>query len=950
MTMAALLLTTSANAQFPEGFETAVPPAGWAMFTANSATPDWVQSGGGAAHTGASGATITKWYEAVDEIFLATPQFTPAAGEQLTVYEKDFYTYLESEFSIRVSTGTQMDPNGYTTVLWSRGGGTVGNSWSLRQLDLSAFAGTPIHVAFVVETLTASDRSWWVLDDVDLNTPSGPPNDICSSISTVPLIDGVPLVLTGDVTGATGDVWSTLPTVWHRFTTTDCLMDVEISFCGTTPAMSSAYTTMYNGGCALGQSFTGTGYTACGDGNTYFSFAALPAGTYTIPVYGNLPGTSTYTMTVTGNATGADTDGDGIVDACDACPLALDGLANFNTTTCGCDPGYYQTITDMGGNDVITACTICPAGSFCADGVDAVLCPTGRYSALTGQTACVDCAAGSFNAAQGATSCTLCPAGFANPLTGASSCQPCEAGEYSDQLGSENCASCPAGTFNGQMAQTSCTACPNGESSGVGATECTPDVVCNDYVLEFQSGAANANAVTYEVLDETGTVTVLSGNNPVPANGVGTQTLCLVDGCYQLRVTDAAGDGLLGYELRESGTNGSRIIDNNGNMSNGSSSIANGGTFCVPIGAIDLIYSNCDKLDWVNYQYLVCHADPLVSAEWQVGNQNNDGYNFWIFDPNGTYSFRRFHTHAVSDGFSPASATRAARIKINGWNNGALTPHIPTGVLLNVRVRGVYNWNFTEWGPTCTMMIDPAAAACPQVRLQDDPSNTSDFSCGVTRSFGGSNSGLNKLTAKPPQFQPAPLAGGTGVRYQFRFRLPGENVCIVRPAQTSPTLYLNWSAASGPQLEALKTYEVEVRVSKDQGATWCVDSPNPACDPSPVTTWGKTCSVTIGSVVTLAGESSSIATQGDGTISLYPNPNNGEQLFISLTELGAEVSTVNVDIYDMTGKRVAAHTIAVAEGFLNTALDLNGEVASGLYMVNITAGEHTYNERLVIQK
>jgi hypothetical protein len=40
----------------------------------------------------------------------------------------------------------------------------------------------------------------------------------------------------------------------------------------------------------------------------------------------------------------------------------------------------------------------------------------------------------------------------------------------------------------------------------------------------------------------------------------------------------------------------------------------------------------------------------------------------------------------------------------------------------------------------------------------------------------------------------------------------------------------------------------------------------------------------------------------------------------------------------------------VAEGFLNTALDLNGEVASGLYLVNITAGERTYNERLVIQR
>jgi hypothetical protein len=30
-------------------------------------------------------------------------------------------------------------------------------------------------------------------------------------------------------------------------------------------------------------------------------------------------------------------------------------------------------------------------------------------------------------------------------------------------------------------------------------------------------------------------------------------------------------------------------------------------------------------------------------------------------------------------------------------------------------------------------------------------------------------------------------------------------------------------------------------------------------------------------------------------------------------------------------------------------MDLNGEIAGGLYMVNITAGDKTYTERLVIQ-
>jgi hypothetical protein len=40
----------------------------------------------------------------------------------------------------------------------------------------------------------------------------------------------------------------------------------------------------------------------------------------------------------------------------------------------------------------------------------------------------------------------------------------------------------------------------------------------------------------------------------------------------------------------------------------------------------------------------------------------------------------------------------------------------------------------------------------------------------------------------------------------------------------------------------------------------------------------------------------------------------------------------------------------VNDGHLHTALELNSDLASGLYMVNITAGNETFTERLVIQK
>ena len=82
---------------------------------------------------------------------------------------------------------------------------------------------------------------------------------------------------------------------------------------------------------------------------------------------------------------------------------------------------------------------------------------------------------------------------------------------------------------------------------------------------------------------------------------------------------------------------------------------------------------------------------------------------------------------------------------------------------------------------------------------------------------------------------------------------------------------------------------------------------------------------------------------------MYPNPNRGDQLFVSVGSVEPGVGTVSVDIYDLTGKKVSARTIAVQDGMVNTALELNGELANGIYMVSVTAGSKAYTERLVIQ-
>ena len=683
----------------------------------------------------------------------------------------------------------------------------------------------------------------------------------------------------------------------------------------------------------------------------------------------------------------SDTDTDGTADCIDGCPFAVDGIVNFDVNTCACALGYYATITDMDGNDVITACTICPPGSYCPDGIDQFACavgyfsdsfgqivcnacsagtfsavtgsiecqscaagyfnPTtaateclacvaGTFSALTGSVECQSCAAGYYNPTTAATeclacvagtfsdvtgsiACTPCAAGYANNTTAATACSACPPGSFSANLGQVACDLCPVNTYNPSVAQTSCLACPNGETSTVGSVACVADGPCTDVTLELQTDG-NPDQTTWEIRNEDGTVLVASGGPLVAPFGVQTQFACLPHGCFILRVFDAAGDGMTtgGYVLRTLNT-ADRLIDNRNNFSSGTISAISGGQgFCLPMSSDKVIFSSCDKLDWVSGQYVVATPNAAVSAQWLTGVQTDDGYEFWIFDPNGSYSFRRFRNHATSDGFGPASATRACHMKLNNW---AAVSHVPANTMMNVRVRARVNAVNGQFGPACRLAIDPALAACPQTQLMNVPGDP-NFSCGATRQWGTGN----LVHARP-------VSGAN--RYQFRFRIVAEGFSVTRTMTTYFT-QLNWAVLP---LQDGKTYDVDVRVSKDGGATWCS-----ASDP-----WGPVCQLTIDNTPANSGNQNFAGISEAAELRMFPNPNRGDVLNFSISAIEAGVNTVSVNIYDLTGKRMSARTIAVTDGNVNTVLDLQGELAAGMYLVNITAGDKTYTERLMIQ-
>lgn len=165
-----MICTWQAQAQFPEGFETSVPPAGWISFEGTNGLgviQSWETTAD--ANTGNSAAFIghedTGGVYAED--WLVTPQFTPTPTTNFLEFEQkqfdpdfDYFT----TFEIRVSTASQNVHADFVTID-TQAELDFDNFYSPHYVDLSAYEGIPIYLAFVIVTDDGED---WYIDDVNL--------------------------------------------------------------------------------------------------------------------------------------------------------------------------------------------------------------------------------------------------------------------------------------------------------------------------------------------------------------------------------------------------------------------------------------------------------------------------------------------------------------------------------------------------------------------------------------------------------------------------------------------------------------------------------------------------------------------------------------------------------------------------------------------------------------
>jgi hypothetical protein len=454
-------------------------------------------------------------------------------------------------------------------------------------------------------------------------------------------------------------------------------------------------------------------------------------------------------------------------------------------------------------------------------------------------------------------------------------------------------------------------------------------VPCDNWTLNINTDGAGSET-TWQMIDATSPFVLASGG-PYLNNSSNTTTICVPQGaCFKLTVSDAGGNGITGGGWSLFDNTGKRIVDNVGNGGCFGSASTTGTAFCnEPASAQTLIASHCDRENWIASEVIIASVNAAVSAQWGVGTQTDDGYQFWFENPCGGYSRRIFRDHATSGGNGPADALRASKLKLSA----IVTNPLPVNTLLNVRVRAQVNGVFSAWGPACRFRIDPTA--CTTTSLNDNASDP-NFSCGVSGKVVGASGQAGKLYAKVVY-----SGGNPATNYRFKFSEIGEGYLRTITTNNAALLLGLWS--TNPLLCGTYTYDVQVAASFDGGTTFCpygavcsVGITNNA--PNPCTTSGN-----------FAGGGDRSTLQSEPVFSMYPNPNNGDQLFISMSELGVELSTVSMDLFDIFGKKVMSRTFAVQDGTMNTLIDLDDNMASGLYLVNITAGGVARTERLVIQ-
>ena len=412
---------------------------------------------------------------------------------------------------------------------------------------------------------------------------------------------------------------------------------------------------------------------------------------------------------------------------------------------------------------------------------------------------------------------------------------------------------------------------------------------------------ANPDQITWEVTDASGSTVLASGGpTALQANQTVSQNVFLPGDCYGFKLMDSFGDGLTGMGGWELRTTGGQLILRD-DFANGSVSPANPAaspsygtshSFCLPLGPANIAATECGIFNNALGNKVYCNK---VTGATQ--------YQFEFSDPDAGF-IRRI---AVSTNY----------VIFSQMVSNPLTPGVKYFARVRSNVSGpVAN---AHWGSGCEMGLGVAQVVTCSQLIQ---SPAYGHSCNETRAFNP--------TANNSFIYATPVVGGT--EYQFRIYNTSEGYDQTFTRNTY-ILQLKWNATVAPPLTNGSTYNVAINVKVNGVYTgFCPSS----------------CTITIDN--SGSATFASMEQAGFGEATLWPNPVRDGQVNLSIGDLKDAEQRITVDVEDIYGKQVFAQEFGNSGGRFNTILQLPGDIASGVYMVNITVNGERSVQRLSIVK
>jgi hypothetical protein len=322
------------------------------------------------------------------------------------------------------------------------------------------------------------------------------------------------------------------------------------------------------------------------------------------------------------------------------------------------------------------------------------------------------------------------------------------------------------------------------------------------------------------------------------------------------------------------------------------------------------------------------------------------------------------------------------------------------GVTYEVRVKAFVNGQWGAYGPMCTITTAnnvPLTEVHPNYTPNNPSTNAPYVMCGILRAstvqgaqtyeweFTGPATHLAQTTSYN-----LPLSSLTGLllgnTYQVRVRVqvsgmwgafgPPRPVDMGLPANTSiwvshcntvrtPAMNVAaYNVCGGPYFFRFQHPTEPERIVMRPTYTCGLNQPSPPLTPGQ--TYSVSVRVTQGGVagdystacdITMAGPQTEGVTDeivvvkvvDPDVIKLYPNPNFGGEVKLSLEHLEEGAHDLNILVYDIFGKQISAEAFGFEGTELNHILRFNNNLAAGIYTVQVVVDGNIFAaERMVV--